>query len=159
RPFTCIRSAPTIVRRGTRPSRSAMHHRAIDRVIDLTDPARNVLYNVSLDEARRRVASGDPAAVAGIDGQFALLAVQAQAVRTAGSISRPLRFFIAKLVDGPCLVASDRIDATHDWLEGQGWAGQFPPPSTRMVPAHPLTEVALVGCPDPSPVHRRFFDP
>src|SRR3954469_21894640 len=145
-----------------------MHSRAIDRVIDLTDPARNVLYNVSLDEARRRVASGDPAAVAGIDGQFALVArahgeseigPAGQKVRMARSISRPLRFFIAKLSDGPCLVAADRIDAIHRWLEGQGLADQFHPSYTRMVPAHHLTEVALVGCPDPSPLHLRFFDP
>src|SRR4051812_38758401 len=136
-----------------------MHHRAIDRVIDLTDPARNVLYNISLDEARRRVASGDPAAVAAIDGQFALVAVDGQAVRMARSISRPLRFFIAKLADGPCLVAADRIDAIHRWLEGQGLAGQSPPSYPRMVPAHHLSEIALVGCPDPNPVHQRFFDP
>ena len=111
-----------------------MHTRAIDRVIDLTDPARNVLYNVSLDEARQRVASGDPAAVAGIDGQFALVTVVGQKVRMARSISRPLRFFIAKLSDGPCLVAADRIDAIHGWLTEQGLADQFHPSYTRMIP-------------------------
>jgi asparagine synthase (glutamine-hydrolysing) len=136
-----------------------MQARAIDRVIDLTDPARNVLYNVSLDEARQRVASGDPAAVSTIDGQFALVAVVGQKVRMARSISRPLRFFIAKLSDGPCLVAADRIDAIHGWLTEQGLADQFHPSYTRMIPAHHLTEVALVGCPDPSPLHLRFFDP
>ena len=136
-----------------------MHTRPIDRVIDLTDPARNVLYNVSLDEARQRVASGDPDAVRAIDGQFALVAVVGQKVRMARSISRPLRFFIAKLSDGPCLVAADRIDAIHGWLSEQGLADQFHPSYTRMIPAHHLTEVALVGCPDPSPLHLRFFDP
>src|SRR5205823_14729641 len=30
---------------------------------------------------------------------------------------------------------------------------------TRMVPAHHVTTLRLVGCPDPNPVHRRFFDP
>jgi asparagine synthase (glutamine-hydrolysing) len=70
-----------------------------------------------------------------------------------------LRFFIAKLADGPCLVASDRIDSIHRWLAEHGLEGQFHPSYTRMVPAHHLTEVALVGCPDPSPVHQRFFDP
>src|SRR5262249_28523414 len=38
-------------------------------------------------------------------------------------------------------------------------ADQFHPSYTRMVPAHHLTEVALVGCPDPSPLYLRFFDP
>jgi asparagine synthase (glutamine-hydrolysing) len=131
----------------------------IPRVIDLTDPARNVLYNVSLDEARARVASGDPDAVRAIDGQFALVATSGQLVRMARSISRPLRFFIAKRSEGPCLVAADRIDAIHGWLREQGLDGQFHPSYTRMVPAHHLTEVALVGCPDPSPRLDRFFAP
>jgi asparagine synthase (glutamine-hydrolysing) len=136
-----------------------MHTRAITRVIDLTDPARNILYNLTLDEARARVASGDPAAVRGIDGQFALVTTTGDKVRMARSISRPLRFFIAKRAEGPCLVAADRIDAIHDWLKGEGLGDQFHPSYTRMVPAHHLTEVALVGCPDPSPIQSRFFDP
>jgi asparagine synthase (glutamine-hydrolysing) len=136
-----------------------MHRRAIDRVVDLTDPARNVLYNMTPDEARARVASGDPAAVRAIEGQFALLAAVGQEVRMARSMCRPLRFFIAKRAEGPCLVAADRIDAIGRWLDEQGLAGQFHPSYTRMVPAHHLTEVALVGCPDPSPCHTRFFDP
>jgi asparagine synthase (glutamine-hydrolysing) len=28
-----------------------------------------------------------------------------------------------------------------------------------MVPAHHVTTLRLIGCPDPNPVHRRFFDP
>src|SRR5262245_35100334 len=108
------------------------------RVIDLTDPARNVLYNLSLDEARARVATGDPDAVRAIDGQFALVATSGQLVRMARSISRPLRFFIAKRSEGPCLVAADRIDAIHGWLRGQGLDDQFHPSYTRMVPAHHL---------------------
>jgi asparagine synthase (glutamine-hydrolysing) len=129
------------------------------RVIDLTDPGRNVLYNVTLDEARARVASGDPAAVCNIEGQFALVATSGQLVRMARSISRPLRFFIAKKSEGPCLIAADRIDRIHSWLQEQGLDGQFHPSYTRMVPAHHLTEVALVGCPDPGPRLDRFFAP
>jgi asparagine synthase (glutamine-hydrolysing) len=131
----------------------------IQRVVDLTDPARNLIYNQSLDEARACVALGDPALVRKIDGQFALVAVSGQFVRMARSISRPLRFFIAKRSDGPCLVASDRIDAIQRWLQQEGLADQFHPSYTRMVPAHHLMEVALVGCPDPNPTCRRFFDP
>ena len=131
----------------------------VERVVDLTDPCKNVIYNLTLDEARAAVASGDPARVGSIDGQFALLAVVGKNVRMARSISRPLRFFIAKLTDGPCLIAADRIDVIHRYLSEQGLAGQFHPSYTRMVPAHHLTEVALVGCPDPSPRLSRFFDP
>ena len=137
-----------------------MHHqRTIERVVDLTDPARNVIYNMTVDEARARVASGDPVAVGGIDGQFALLGTSGQNVLLARSISRPLRFFIAKRAEGPCLVAADRIDAIHGWLREHGLAEQFHPSYTRMVPAHHLMSVALVGCPDPSPKLSRFFDP
>jgi asparagine synthase (glutamine-hydrolysing) len=28
-----------------------------------------------------------------------------------------------------------------------------------MVPAHHVTTLRLIGCPDPNPIHRRFFDP
>src|SRR5262249_20235934 len=114
------------------------------RVIDLTDPAPNVLYNVSLHDARARLPSRDPDPVRAIEGQFALVATSGQLVRMARSISRPLRFFIAKRSEGPCLVAADRIDAIHGWLREQGLDGQFHPSYTRMVPAHHLTEVALV---------------
>jgi asparagine synthase (glutamine-hydrolysing) len=131
----------------------------IQRVVDLTDPSRNLIYNLSLEEARDRVRQGDPALVRAIDGQFALVAVNGQFVRMARSISRPLRFFIAKRADGPCLIAADRIDTIHRWLHEQGLADQFHPSYTRMVPAHHLMQVALVGCPDPFPTCVRFFDP
>src|SRR5262249_54107722 len=36
---------------------------------------------------------------------------------------------------------------------------QFHPSYTRMVPAHHVTELALVGCPDPAPAYVRFFAP
>src|SRR3954447_9305798 len=136
-----------------------MHPRTIDRVIDLTDPARNALYDMTTEQARALLAAGDPGALRRISGQFALVAVDGNKVRMARSLSRPLRFFIAKLADGPCLVAADRIDAIHGWLAERGLADQFHPSYTRMVPAHHLTEVALVGCPDPSPGLARFFDP
>lgn len=131
----------------------------VHRVVDLTDPARNLLYNMTIDEARHRLASGDPAAVRQIDGQFALVATAGHLVRMARSISRPLRFFIAKRAEGPCLVAADRIDTIGRWLAAEGLVGQFHPSYTRMIPAHYVTEVALVGCPDPIPVHTRYFDP
>jgi len=33
------------------------------------------------------------------------------------------------------------------------------PSYTRMVPAHHVVEIQLVGCPDPDPVYTRFFTP
>lgn len=135
------------------------HARPISRVIDLTDPAANCLFNMTLDEARCAVTRGDLEAVRRIQGSFALLGMDGQTARLARSMDRPLRYFLAKRHDGPCLIAADRIDAIHRFLDSEGLAGQFHPSYTRMVPAHHIAEIALVGCPDPSPVQRRFFEP
>ena len=131
----------------------------IERLINLVDPAGNIFLNMSAEEALERVASGDPERVRGIDGQFALIHKQAKIVRMARSIGRPLRYFIAKQHAGPVLVIAERIDTIWNWLKQEGLDGQFHPSYTRMVPAHHLTELALVGCPDPSPTYTRFFNP
>jgi asparagine synthase (glutamine-hydrolysing) len=77
----------------------------------------------------------------------------------ARSLQLPLRYFIVKKVAGPALLIAERIDQIRAWLDTHGFADQFHPSYTRMVPAHHLTEIALVGCPDPNPVCTRFFDP
>lgn len=135
------------------------HTTVIERLVDLTDPAANVILNMSLDEARERVGSGDPARIREIDGQFALVHKRGKIVRLARSIGSPLRYFIAKREAGPCLVVADRVDAIHEFLKTEGLDAQFHPSYTRMVPAHYLTEIALIGCPDPSPGYRRYFSP
>ena len=43
----------------------------VSRVVDLLDPALNTFTTIDLDEARRRVLSGDPASVRAIDGTLA----------------------------------------------------------------------------------------
>ncbi len=77
----------------------------------------------------------------------------------ARTIARPMRYFMAKLVDGPCLVVAERIEEIQGWLKAQGLEHQFHPSYTRMVPAHHLLELRLVGCPDPNPNLKRFFSP
>jgi asparagine synthase (glutamine-hydrolysing) len=134
-------------------------HRYVNRVIDLLDPSLNTFTNVSLDEARRRVLSGDPAAVRAIDGSFAIVASEGITVRMARSMDRPLRYFLAKRQEGPALYVGDRIDTLHQALADDGLAAQFHPSYTRMVPAHYVVDLALVGCPDPDPVYTRFFEP
>jgi asparagine synthase (glutamine-hydrolysing) len=137
-----------------------MHQNAtIERLVDLSDPEANVIFNMSLEEAIERVGSGDPEQVRAIDGQFALVHRDGKTVRMARSIGRPLRYFIAKRAEGPCLIVAERIDAIHDFLVEEGLDGQFHPSYTRMVPAHHLVEIALVGCPDPNPSYRRYFTP
>lgn len=131
----------------------------VDRLVNLLDPAANVFLNATTDEAEAAVASGDPARVRAIDGQFALIHKEGNTVRMARTIGRPLRYFLAKQVDGPCLVVAERIDELYAFLQQEGFADQFHPSYTRMVPAHHIVEIQLVGCPDPNPTYTRFFTP
>lgn len=136
-----------------------MNTQYLERVIDLSHKEKNVIYNMTNEEAAGLLRSGDPQAVRRIDGQFALVSVDGKTVRMARSIGRPLRYFIAKLIDGPCLVIAERIDAIYEYLKSQGLDDQFHPSYTRMAPAHYITTIQLLGCPDPNPVYERFFTP
>jgi len=131
----------------------------IERVVDLTDPSLNRIYNMTTEEARARVLRGSADAVREIDGSFALLARDGKTVRMARSLDRPMRYFLAKRHEGPALIVGDRIDAIHSQLKTEGLASQFHPSYTRMVPAHYVVEIHLVGCPDPDPTYTRFFTP
>jgi asparagine synthase (glutamine-hydrolysing) len=131
----------------------------IERVVDLTVPSANRLHDLSVEAARERVLSGSAEAVRGIEGSFAIVAQSGKTVRMARSLDRPMRYFLAKRQEGPALVVADRIDTIHDWLAAEGLADQFHPSYTRMVPAHHIVQIQLVGCPDPDPVYTRFFTP
>ena len=131
----------------------------IARVVDLLDPALNRISNMTVDQARQRLLSGGPDAVRDIEGSFALLAHEGKTVRLARSLDRPMRYFLAKRNEGPALVVADRIDAIHNQLKTDGLDRQFHPSYTRMVPAHYVVEIQLVGCPDPDPTYTRFFTP
>ena len=136
-----------------------MHSEYIERVVDLTDPALNRLYNLTVEEARARVLANDAEGVRAIEGSFALLARDGKTVRMARSLDRPMRYFLAKRAAGPALIVADRIDAIHEQLKREGLAEQFHPSYTRMVPAHYIIELQLIGCPDPDPTYTRFFNP
>lgn len=134
-------------------------HQYIERVVNLLDETANQIYNMDIEAARERVLRGTPQAVREIEGSFALLARDGKTVRLARSLDRPLRYFLAKRQAGPALVVADRIDAIHEWLKAEGLGNQFHPSYTRMVPAHYVVEIQLIGCPDPDPVYTRFFEP
>jgi asparagine synthase (glutamine-hydrolysing) len=136
-----------------------MQSKPIDRLVNLLDPAANLFLNTTLEAATEIVASGEAERIREIDGQFAIVAKRGHIVRLARSIGRPLRYFLAKRVDGPCLIVAERIDEIRTWLADAGLSDQFHPTYTRMVPAHYLVEIALVGCPDPNPNYIRFFTP
>ncbi len=135
------------------------HSLPIARVIDLIPPESQRLWSGTEADARQRLLAADPAAVLQIDGSFALVAQEGERAVLARSLDRPLRYFLAKAADGPVLIVAERIDAIAAELRRRGWADQFHPTYTRMVPAHHATTLRLVGCPDPNPIHRRFFDP
>ncbi len=131
----------------------------IAQLVDLTNPSENDLESLTIEEARRIVLDAEPEAVRAIAGSFAIVAREGKRVRMARSLDRPMRYFLAKRTEGPALVVADRIDAIDQWLTQEGLGGQFHPSYTRMVPAHYVVEIQLVGCPDPDPVYTRFFTP
>ncbi|MEM8734605.1 MAG: asparagine synthase-related protein, partial [Planctomycetota bacterium] len=131
----------------------------IERVVDLISPESNVLLNMSYKDAQQRVLSGNAKQVGEIDGQFAIVAREGKHVRLARSIGRPMRYFLAKRAEGPCLIIAERIEEIRNALKADGLEDQFHPSYTRMVPAHHVLELHLVGCPDPNPSLNRFFDP
>jgi len=136
-----------------------MNNQYVSRVKDLTNPEKNVIYNMTHEEAVNIVRSGDVDAVRKIDGQFSLVSVEGRTIRMARSIGRPIRYFIAKRPGGPELVIAERIDTIYDYLKKEGLDHQFHPSYTRMAPAHYITKIELLGCPDPNPVYSRFFKP
>lgn len=135
------------------------HHEYLSRIENLMDPSGNILLNMSIEDAEERVLSGDQQQVAQIDGQFAICVSQGKTVRMARSIGRPMRYFLAKKVDGPCLIVAEQIQQIRRKLEELGLDDQFHPSYTRMVPAHYIVELELIGCPDPNPLYTRYFTP
>lgn len=136
-----------------------MYNHYAENVVDLTNPEKNVIYNMTHEEAVNILKSGNVEAVRRIDGQFCLVSVEGKTIRMVRSIGRPLRYFIVKKAAGPVLIIAERIDLIYDYLKKEGLDDQFHPSYSRMVPAHYITKIELLGCPDPNPVYNRFFTP
>jgi len=131
----------------------------IDRVVNLLDPKGNILLGSSYEQACQAVREGETSAIRQIRGQFAICEQLGKTIRMARSIGRPMRYFLAKRAEGPALIIAERMDEIKEQLEREGLGDQFHPSYTRMVPAHHLLELQLVGCPDPNPTLHRFFAP
>jgi asparagine synthase (glutamine-hydrolysing) len=129
------------------------------RIIDLTDPADDLLIGASREDLTRAIRAGDVDRLASIGGSWAGFAQEGVTIRLARTIGRPLRYFVAKRETGPYLIVADRIDAISDYCRREEISWQFHPSYTRVVPAHHVTELDQVGCPDPNPRYRRFFSP
>jgi asparagine synthase (glutamine-hydrolysing) len=130
----------------------------VNRVLDLVAEHRRSPRELTGREVEALL-FGDPARLTDLEGSFALVARRGIEVRLARSLDRPMRYFLAKEGAGPYLIVAERIDEIRGCLEREGHAWQFHPTYTRMVPAHHVTRIELVGCPDPSPSHLRFFSP
>ncbi|MFB9845448.1 asparagine synthase-related protein [Mucilaginibacter ginsenosidivorans] len=127
--------------------------------ISLLDDSNNVIFNMTMEDAAEAVISGDAARVRQIEGQFAIVKKVGQQVFLARSIGRPMRYFLAKQVSGPLLIVAERIDEIYEYLKTKGLHTQFHPSYTRMVPAHYVVRLEVIGCPDPNPVYTRYFEP
>src|SRR5688500_5482773 len=131
----------------------------VDRTVDLVGARSSGLMGGSEDSIVSAVRRCETSALARTDGHFAAIGRDGRTVRLARTIGVPLRYFVAKMYHGPFLVVSDRMDRIFDWCQGQRIGWQFEPSYTRMIPAHYLVELDQVGCPDPMPRYRRFFEP
>ena len=127
--------------------------------VSLLDYNNNIIFNMSADEVSAAVISGDASRVRQIEGQFAIVEKVGKEVFMARSIGRPMRYFLAKQVAGPLLIVAERIDEIYDYLKSKGLHSQFHPSYTRMVPAHFVVRLEIIGCPDPNPVYTRYFEP
>jgi asparagine synthase (glutamine-hydrolysing) len=131
----------------------------VSRVINLIPGESQRFWRSDESEARRMLLASDLDGILALEGSFALVVQEGERVLLARSLDRPLRYFLAKASEGPALIVAERIDEIAAELARHGWSDQFHPSYTRMVPAHHVTTLRLIGCPDPNPVHRRFFDP
>ena len=75
--------------------------RTVHRVVDLIDDDTQDILNMTAGEARALLLEEQPDAVLAVHGSFALVARDGETVMMARSLDRPMRYFLAKEVDGP----------------------------------------------------------
>lgn len=134
-------------------------NKPVQNFANLLDYNKNIIFNMTPEEVTEAVISGDASRVRAIDGQFAIVEKVGQEVLMARSIGRPMRYFLAKQTAGPLLIVAERMDEIYDFLKSKNLHSQFHPSYTRMVPAHFVVRLEVIGCPDPNPVYTRFFAP
>jgi len=131
----------------------------VNNFVNLLDYNNNIIFNRSPEEVSAAIISADAEKVRQIDGQFAIVEKVGQQVFMARSIGRPMRYFLAKQTAGPLLIVAERMDEIYEYLKSIGLDSQFHPSYTRMVPAHYVVRLEVIGCPDPNPDYTRFFEP
>lgn len=134
-------------------------NKPVQNFVNLLDYNKNIIFNMAPEEVTAAIISGDASRVRAIDGQFAIVEKVGQEVFMARSIGRPMRYFLAKQTAGPLLIVAERMDEIYEFLKTKNLHSQFHPSYTRMVPAHFVVRLEVIGCPDPNPVYTRFFAP
>lgn len=134
-------------------------HQYVADFVNLLDAENNYIFNMTVVQAEEALVSGNPDKVRNIEGQFALVKKAGRQVYMARSIGRPMRYFLAKREAGPMLIVAERMDEIYSHLKKLDLHDQFHPSYTRMVPAHHVVRVDVIGCPDPNPTYNRFFEP
>ncbi len=126
-----------------------------ERFIDLTEERAARDYPMAVEALREEKLT----TLSRCEDAFAVTAKAGKKVLMARTLSRPLRYFLAKRFDGPYCVVAERMDEIRGFCAKNGLIEQFHPGYTRMVPAHHVVELHLTGCPDPLPTYHRFFTP
>ena len=134
-------------------------NKPLENFVNLLDYNQNIIFNMTPEEVKEAIISGDAERVRKIEGQFAIVEKVGQHVFMARSIGRPMRYFLAKQTSGPLLIVSERMDEIYEFLKSENLHSQFHPSYTRMVPAHFVVRLEVIGCPDPNPVYTRYFAP
>ncbi len=65
----------------------------VERVVDLTEPEANRIYNLTVEEAQRLLLEQPADAIGGVAGSFALTARSGKTVKMARSLDRPNALF------------------------------------------------------------------
>src|SRR5687768_18311312 len=91
----------------------------IDRIIDLVGARTSGLTGAGDHDIVSAIRRCDTFALAATDGHFAAIARDGRTVRIGRTIGIPLRYFVAKMFNGPFLLVSDRIDSIFEWCQSQ----------------------------------------
>ena len=131
----------------------------IERLVDLSGINSSALTGLDHGGIEAAIRTNDATALSTTGGHFAGTARDGQSVLMARTVAIPLRYFVAKMFHGPFLVVAERVETLYDWCVSQKIGWQFDPLYTRMVPAHYITSIEQIGCPDPAPQYNRFWNP
>ena len=90
-----------------------MKNQYVEKVVDLTNPEKNIIYNMTVEEAREIVKSGDPEAVRKIDGHFALVSVDG---KTEIAVVKTFKYYYMEQEYWQGILAYDVEQPPNFWM-------------------------------------------